>query len=420
MTILSLFTISFFLHLTARVPSLGAIRFDLLLGLAAFISIFLKSGDDRLLLKVQTSRRLLIFLAYIIVSLPLVTWPGSVIRENLTVWIKSAFFFLFIVGLIRSERQLKWIIFIFLGCQAFRIIEPLYLHITTGYWGDIAYSHVGGKMVGLNRLSGAPMDVVNPNQLAWVIVNTIPFMFYLVWQSGKFGKLLFLTAIPLFVYTLLLTGSRSGMLSFAITIIGMVLISEKKWRNLLITTAIVLPSAIFMFSHAGSGLQDRYLSLVDSSVAGADTKQGRIDGLFRQLGSVSHNPLFGNGLGTSGETNANILGSSSQITHNMYIEIVQETGFIGIYLFMYYVVTMYKALIQARRDLKEIDSNDSDWLLRLISALLVWIAMDLFYSIACFGVSSWEWYFFGGIATVCLFLVAEKTAELKHSKGVIM
>lgn len=413
MILLTAFIVCYFTRLTARVPVLGEMRLDLLLGVAAFASTFMQSAEDKLCLKVPTSRRLLIFLVYIVVSLPFVTWPGSVIHLNLTIWIKAAFFFLLVVGAVRSEGQLKWIMFIFLGCQAFRIMEPLYLHITEGYWGDIAYSHVGGTISGLNRLSGAPHDIVNPNQLAWVIVNTIPFLFYLLWNGRKSEKLIFLAAIPPFVYALTLTGSRSGMVSLAVVIIAIVLISERKGRNLMIAMAIVLPVAIYMFSHVDSDLQTRYISLVDSSVVGGDTKQGRIDALIRQLGSISNNPLFGNGLGTSGETNKNVLGERPQVTHNMYIEILQEAGIIGFALFMTYIVTMVKALAQARHTLKKSGCDDFDWLLRLISATLVWIIMDLVYSISCFGISSWEWYFFGGISTVCLVLVKERGDQME-------
>jgi hypothetical protein len=409
--LLTAFLVCYFTHLTARIPALGAMRLDMVLGVSAFVATYLQSGADKLCLKVPTSRRLIVFLVYILVSLPFVTWPGSVINLNLTVWIKSAFFFLLIVGAVRSEKQLKWIMYVFLGCQAFRIVEPLYLHMTDGYWGDIAYSHVDGMMSGLNRLSGAPKDVVNPNQLAWVVVNTIPFLFYLFWQSNKVGKILFMAAIPPFAYTLLLTGSRSGMVSLGVVVIGMVSISEKKFRNLLIAMAVVIPAVIYLFGFADVDLQTRYLSLIDSSVAGGDTKQGRINALITQLGSISHNPLFGNGLGTSGETNMNITGTGSQVTHNMYIEILQETGIIGFALFMTYIVTMVRALIDARKCLKQMGCDDSDWLLRLISATLVWIIMDIVYSISCFGISSWEWYFFGGISTVCLVLVRARREE---------
>jgi len=416
--LLTAFIISYFIHLSARFPALGAMRLDLLLGIAACAAIFLQPTRDKMRLNVPTSRRLVFFLAYIIISLPLVTWPGSVIRENLQVWVKAAFFFILVVGAVRTEGQLKWIMFIFLGCQAFRILEPLYLHITEGYWGDIAYTHFEGKMSGLNRLSGAPKDVVNPNQLAWVIINTIPFLFYLCWQNGKFGKMIFLMLTPPFSYALLLTGSRSGIVSLAIVISGIVLISERKLLNLLVSMAIVFPIAIYMFSSADADLQTRYRSLVDSSVAGADTKQGRINALINQLGSIANNPLFGNGLGTSYETNANVLAGRAQITHNLYIEIIQEAGIIGFSLFTAYIVTMVRALAKARHVLKKSGCKNSDWLYRLISATLVWIIMDLVYSIACFGINSWEWYFFGGIATVCLVLTQDRIDKQQSPQGV--
>ena len=158
-------------------------------------------------------------------------------------------------------------------------------------------------------------------------------------------------------------------------------------------------------------MQTRYLSLVDDSVAGADTAQGRIDGIIKGIGSISNNPLFGNGLGTSRETNFNIVGGRAQITHNLYLEIFQETGLIGFTLFMMYIVAIFKSLMETKRLLIAAGRDETDWLYRMATAVQVWVVMDLFYSLSCFGLRSWEWYFFGGVATVCLALAREQAAD---------
>jgi putative inorganic carbon (HCO3(-)) transporter len=406
-SLLTVFLISYFLHLTARIPALGAMRFDLILGGAILISVFLTQTEDKWRTTIETARKLNAFLLYIFLSLPFVTWPGSVIRLNLVDWIKTALFFVFVVSVVRTEKQLKWIMYVFLGCQAFRILEPLYLHITTGYWGDIAYSHVGGTMTGLDRLSGAPFDVVNPNQLAWVIVTVIPFFFYLFWQGGIAEKVISLIAIPPFIYCMLLTGSRSGLLSLVAVIAGIVYFSKRRIRNFLLTIVIIFPVSIYVFGHISSGFQTRYESLVESDVAGADTASGRINASIRQLSSLSNNPLFGNGLGTSRETNWNVLGGSSQVSHNLYIEILQETGIIGFTIFIIFVVSIIKSLREAKLILVQAGRDEQDWLYRIISATQVWVFMDLFYSLSCFGLRSWEWYFFGGVATICLAFARE-------------
>lgn len=406
--LLVFFTSSYFLHLTSRFPALGELRLDLLLAASALVVIMVQQGFDSLRLNEETSRRLNQFLLYIFLSIPLVTWPGSVIKLHLLDWIKVAFFYVLVVGAVRTEKQLRLIMLVFLACQTFRVLEPLYLHITTGYWGDVAYSHSGGVMTGLDRLSGAPHDIVNSNQLAWVIVSTVPFLFYMLWPWGLKGKLISMAFLLPSVKALLLTGSRSGLLSLGAVIFGIVLLSKDKMRNLLISLLVLLPLLFFFIGQQAQGIQTRFLSLVDSNVAGADSAQGRVGALLRQAGSISNNPLFGNGLGTSGETNWNVLGGSSQITHSLYIEIVQETGFVGLFLFILYLVSITRSLRQARQELVSKGYAATDWLFRLTSATLVWVIMDLFYSFSCFGLSSWEWYFFGGVATVCCILAHER------------
>lgn len=405
---LSLFTVSFFLHLTSRFPALAGLRFDLLLGGVTLLVILLQRGGSALRLKEETARRLNWFLLYIFLSIPLVTWPGSVLKLHLTEWIKVVFFYVLVVGAVRTEKQLRLMMTVFLACQMFRVLEPFYLNISTGYLGDIAYSQTGGVMSSLNRLSGAPHDIVNSNQLAWVIVSTVPFLFYLLWPWGLKGKLfstlLFLPSIK----ALLLTGSRSGLLSLGAVFFGMIWLSKDRKRYLIISLLVGLPLSLLLIGQLAPEMQTRYLSIVDSNVAGADTAQGRVNALWKQIKTVSHNPLFGNGLGTSRETNWNVMGGSSQITHNLYIEILQSTGIIGLSLFMIYIVSIIKSLRQAQRKLAEKGYAGTDWLVRLISASLVWVFMDLFYSLSCFGLISWEWYFFGGIATVCHALAQER------------
>jgi len=402
-SLLTLFIVSYFVRLTSRFPVLGSIRFELLLGGLILLCVVLTSQPDKWRLSTNVSQRLNYFFLYIFLSLPLVTWPGSVLRFHLMEWLKVAVFFTFLIVLVRTVGQLKWIFGVFMGCQVIRIFEPLYLHMSTGYWGSTAHSIVGGTLSTLKRLSGAPHDVVNPNQLAWVIVSMVPFVFYLLWKAGLSGKILALLAAAPFLYCLLLTGSRSGLLSLIFVVLAMVYFSRSRVRNLVVVAVIAFPVALYSFGVLGSDMQTRYLSLVDDSVDGAGTVQGRINGWFRTFDTISNNPLFGNGLGTSGETNFHIIGGS-QITHNLYIEIIQEVGLVGFALFILFIIAMFKSLRETKRLLVAQGRGEGDWLFRLATATQVWVVMDLFYSMSCFGLTSWEWYFFAGVATICLAL----------------
>lgn len=417
--LLCIYISSYFLRFTARVPVLGLIRFDVLIGVIIVLSLFLNKSEDKLRTSIATSNKLINFILYIVVSLPFVTWPGSVINNNLLNWIKVALLFVFIVSIVRTERQLKVIVMLFLCCQAIRILEPLYLHITTGYWGDIAYSHVGG-FKGLNRLSGTPFDVVNATQFGWVIVNTIPFLYYLFWESKLINKIIFIVITPVFFYTLLLTSSRSGFLSLLIVLCGIVYFSKQRVKKIIVILVILVPTGVYLFTSVSLDVQNRYFSLVESDVAGADTAHNRVSGLMKQITSVSNNPIFGNGLGTSYETNANIFGSlgKQQLTHNLYIESLQEVGIIGFTLFMFYIISILKDLKKAKILLEQKGKSEDDWLFRCISAIQVWVVMDLFYSLSCFGLSTWEWYFFGGLATVTIALARDLSDNIDNTLAI--
>lgn len=394
------FMISYFLHLPSRLPVLGALRIEVFLGSAILIYTFI---TGRLGLAWETKSpvflQLLKVIGFIILSIPFVTWPGSVIRVNLIDFFKVVFFFMITAAIIDSEKRLKLFLTVFIGCQLFRILEPVYLHHTIGYWGDVANSHVGGKMTSLNRLAGAPHDVVNANQFAWVIVSTLPFIYYLGLMSGRILLVVpSLAALGAMVYALALTGSRGGMVSLAVVIIGIAWLGTGRAKRMAYMVIILVPVIIVGIGKMDADISIRYLSLFDHSVTGGDTAVGRIDGVLKNLETISNNPIFGSGIGTSSETNYNIHGGRGQITHSLYVEALQEIGIIGFTLFVMYIHGVGKTLISTYCAIKEACST---FLTRLVQATLVWFFMDIVYSLSCFGISSWEWYLFGGIANVC-------------------
>jgi uncharacterized membrane protein YadS len=77
------FLIDYFLHVPQRFQAYGALRPTLLLG--AFLSVVLAANMDRVRVRMRDPivRALLALVAYVILSVPLVEWPGSVLRENL-------------------------------------------------------------------------------------------------------------------------------------------------------------------------------------------------------------------------------------------------------------------------------------------------------------------------------------------------
>jgi hypothetical protein len=401
-----LFAVSWFLHLGARLPFLGVIRLDLLLVCVLVYLAFVNKGDASTS-GTSTDKMLRALIVYSILTIPFVYWPGSVINSGLLNFIKGIVFYYFTIAFVRTETDLKKFVLVFVGCQLIRILEPLYLNLTEGYWGSIASMANWEYMY---RLSGAPSDVVNPNGLAFIICTVLPFM-YLTARLSRKGLVASLVLIPLCIYTLTLTGSRSGIVGLVIIFLGIIAKSE---RGVIWALPCVL-LAVFSFPFLSSDLQDRYLSIIGLGEKNAETAEGRLTGLMGDIGVALHRPIFGHGLGTSREANANFA-ERDQPAHNLYAETAQELGFVGLIL----VILLLKSVYDGFRECKRVYDHQevSIFLRRMLDAMQVLLFMNFIFSFASFGLSSYEWYLLGGFSVVMQRIAMETPGKSPASQRV--
>src|ERR1700681_37649 len=137
------FLVSNFLHVTARVPVLGLMRFDLVLVAVTALAIVLgrreatsgsSAGMD------PVAKRLWVLGGYVLVTIPFVEWPGSVVH-NLETYVRSLCFFFFVVATVDTKRKLEVLLTVYVATQVWRVLEPLYMMVTSGYWGS--YTSLG-------------------------------------------------------------------------------------------------------------------------------------------------------------------------------------------------------------------------------------------------------------------------------------
>ncbi len=395
-----LFIGSWFLHLPARIPALGTIRFDMLLVLLILTIIFLDKKEENKHPNINKPGTVIkILLLYSIATLPFVEWPGSVLHTGIINFIKAIVFYYFTVILITTEHRLKIFLGVFLACQSYRILEPVYLHVTEGYWGSVA--HMGGSDF-MNRLSGAPYDIVNPNGLAFIIVTVIPFFHYLSSTSIK-NKILYYALLPLFLYALALTGSRSGFLALIVILIGIARDTQKK----VLVIGLIALSVSIAFLNLSSEQRDRYVSIFDTSAKHYATASGRTDEVIDALRVALRKPIFGHGLGTSREANANF-GIKDIPAHNLYAEVAQELGFLGLVIYLFYIRSIIRNFHQS---VKQGSMKENVFLHSFNKAGRTWLWMNILFSFASYGLSSYEWYLFGGLSVVSLKLFKKGNGE---------
>jgi O-antigen ligase len=277
---------------------------------------------------------------------------------------------------------------VFLGLQCFRVVEPLSLHLTRGYWGSATHAG-GGEM--LARLAGSPYDVINPNGLAFVIVTIISIAHFWPPRKGQpIMHLLYWGAVALLLYALVLSQSRTGYLALVVVLLIIVIKSD----NRAIGLALVAVCLVGLVSQLDTLSIERILSLARSDVRFAGSARSRIDGVFADLQVALSGPIFGYGIGTSLEANVNLRGTALP-AHNLYVEILQELGFIGVALFLWYMVAIARTIRSGLQESRHLSATASSAILHGLDA---WYWMNLLFSFASYGLSSYEWYLIGGLA----------------------
>jgi hypothetical protein len=350
-----------------------------------------------------TDKLLGLLLAYIVLTIPFVQWPGSVLWNGIPNFVKGVVFYYFTVATVTNEVRLKAFMATFLGCQVVRVVEPLYLHVTEGYWGSGAYLGEGEFMM---RLSGAPSDVINPNGLAFVILTSLPFLYWLLCFWNTFGCVLFLSFMPMMLYSLVLTGSRTGLVVLVAIVMGVVAQSRRK----VALTIVMAICGFIAFANLDEGQKERYTSLFSNEGRHVESARGRTDAWATDFEVALETPFVGHGLGTSAEARVHA-SYSWQPAHNLFFEVWQELGLIGLTIFAMLLLNVWIQL------LKNVGGSQSlDYTGRLKKALKLWLFMNAVFSLASYGLSSYEWYLLGGLSVV-LQQIAKETAERSPANG---
>jgi O-antigen ligase len=269
----------------------------------------------------------------------------------------------------------------------------------------------------MERLSGAPSDVINPNGLAFLVCTVLPFLYYLAGASRTLLTAALLLAPPC-LYALALTGSRSGIIGLLVVVLGIVMKSKSR-ASFVAGSVLGLIAAGVGFAFLSPDLQDRYLSIVGLGEKNAGTLEDRLEGMTAQFSVMLNAPIVGHGLGTSAEANGNFTTSGPYVgwampAHNLYLEIGQELGVFGIVIYLVYIKSIFSGFAKSRRVSWQHDVGS--FLPRLIDAMQVWLIMNLVFSFASYGLSSYEWYLFGGLSVV-LQRLAESGAKAEQDKA---
>jgi putative inorganic carbon (hco3(-)) transporter len=387
-----IYVVDYYVRVSSRVPGLGALRPTLLLFALLIALLVAQSSSLKGRLAVGPAKALLALFVYVVVTIPIATWPGSVVH-NLEPWARAVAFFYFTVMIVDTQKRLYIFLGVLVSCQVFRVLEPLFLNITTGYLGDETYLG-DGEFAG--RLAGAPHDVVNPNGLGFVAVTCIPYLYYCLFVGKKsYLKGLALALIGACLYVLVLTMSRGAMVALAV-IFWMIFTQSKRKVLLLVVVAV---TCVLGWNHLDDVHKDRYMSLFSKNTRQSYSAQGRTQLTELEFSIGMEHPIFGHGLGSTAEAKVHA-GHTAQASHNLYTELLIELGAVGGFLFLRFLYSIYSEVkLAARRVAENKAASDEDVRTRLIMCFSALFWMYAVFSINYYGLSQDYWYALGGVVT---------------------
>lgn len=201
-----------------------------------------------------------------------------------------------------------------------------------------AYLRVQSTLRGANPL-GAYLVVVTSVVVQWLL--------------AKRDKILPAAILLATIVVLFFSGSRSAMIgaAFAGLVVLYVRVSDSHWRRLLL---VVTASCFVAGAAAGFALRnnDHFQNIVfhtdEHSTSSENSNEGHATLLKEGIIDVLHHPL-GDGVGTAGPASVHN-NHPGKIAENYFVQIAQETGWLGFALFAVIYLGVGIRLWQQRQD----------------------------------------------------------------------
>jgi O-antigen ligase len=320
-------------------PSLGDVYFEKVYALC-MIAVVLLSGRIQIRINLQTITVIFFFLA---VSLSAVfarssTLAWDVLYEYLTLVI----FFFILMLVIRTPYELVFMV----TCY----IVALAVYLAKSQWEFFAHGQHRYDM-GVVRLCGIESTFGGPNNLAMSVVVSLPMLLFL-WSIRKeftcewpqlwhkwFPRFLVFYAV-LAVSSIILTNSRSGMVSFILFVALTTFRGKGIGKKIsYILLGIVVLAMLWLVMPEEK--KDRFRTIwtpEEGPKTAQVSAEGRIEGYKAGMKMFERFPLTGVGIGNFINYRVSQVDGVPLNAHNLAGQVLGETGMIGASAFLFMVI----------------------------------------------------------------------------------
>jgi len=394
-----LYLFIFYSQIGGRIPILGTLRIELLVGSFLLIAIITKAVSKQIIIENnRLNRYTLLYFTILLISIPFAFVRGYA----LDMFIRSLKLFsiyLMIVATVTNEQKLRKFIWCYLLMISLIFIEPF----TWAIRGQ-GFQYNSGVM----RLFGSGLWA-HPNSLGGVTVSNLPFFYFLLlFEKSKIKKILLIILMLIAISVIMFTSSRTAL-------VGLVFFGFIIWfssRKKFFGAALLIILFAVAWNIAPEETKNKLLTLkkynqVFTEEGAHDSMDNRWLLIKNSFEIFKENPIIGVGIGNC----INVSGVKYGIwlpTHNLYTQILSELGLLGGIIFFLVVYQTFKNLKSAHINVKE--SNQEKTLKGyVIKALTCFLIMRLF--LGLFGDDLMEnyWWIAGGLSIILLKLSKENT-----------
>jgi O-antigen ligase len=306
---------------------LQPMRPALVLTVLAMVALIFGERRQELAAALATSewKRYLLFFLIMIVGIPFAYHRRLAFEGVFLGYVINMLFFVLLVSHVTSLQRLKSLVWVI--CLS-----------------TVVYSVFGGLLQGGSSDSGrfeVLGGVFDANDTAYVLLSLFPLCLYFVWfNEGLLKRLVAIAAVFGAIATILLTGSRGGMLGFGSVLLILLMTKTggiRKGHKILL--GLVLASAWFLMKDKID--VERYMTLSDvASDYNVTGQGGRIDLWQAAIDLILANPITGVGVHCFSFAHSlarDLAGDSYRkwhAIHNSILQVGVEVGLVGFGIFV--------------------------------------------------------------------------------------
>jgi hypothetical protein len=388
------YSIVFFLEPNVLFPALGElpIPYEKVLAIVVFSSLFLHIA--------LVQKKFDVFhLDYGVIALVAAAFVSILGATDLqTSWdsffrfFKVFLVYLLMVRIITSPAKLKAVTLVYILSVGFLAVSSAVIY----YQGDFEFKQ------GIQRAHSLGNPGIDPNTLSTTLILGIPFMYYMA-RAHRYVllKILMFLLIGASLWTVMLTGSRGGMVGSGVVLMLIGWHSRHRLKAIIFAVAALALIAVIMPDQ----YRQRFMSIGQIASVGEDDEfgagasaYGRINGIVLGFQFLMKNPLTGIGIGNFGWQHK-AGGGDWTSAHSLIGQVMGELGLVGIAAFVFFVTRMAQSIRRVRRKYAEF-GWPRDFPYYLSEAIKIGVIMLFVQGMGGHNLFRTNWYFFAAFLVI--------------------